>query len=88
MTTIECVAVRFAVSVATAVRVYFVFAFFGIAHEQVYGATVSVQRSATPTENVTDTTPTSSDADAVITIVFPLVTFELLRGNVIDTVGG
>jgi hypothetical protein len=68
--------------------VYFVFAFFGIAQEQVYGATVSVQRSPPPTENATDTTPTSSVAVAVITIVFPFVTFALFEGNVIDTVGG
>ena len=78
---------RFAVSVATAVSVYLVFAFFGIAHEQVYGAVVSVQRSAPPTEKATDTTPTSSDAVAVITIVLPFVTFALLRGEVIDTAG-
>lgn len=81
-------AVRFAVSVATAPRVYFVFAFFGIAHEQVYGDTVSVQRSAVPTENFTDTMPTSSDADAVTTIVLLFVTFALFKGKVIPTVGG
>jgi hypothetical protein len=88
VTTIEWDAVRLAVSVVTAVSVYFVFAFFGMAHEHEYGATVSVQRSAPPTENATDTIPTSSVAVAVITIVFPFVTFALFRGNVIETVGG
>ena len=85
---IECVAVRFAVSVATAVRVYFVFAFFGTAHEHEYGAVVSVHLSAPLTENVTDAMPTSSDAVAVITIVLFFVTFALFAGDVIDTVGG
>jgi hypothetical protein len=87
VTTIECVAVRFAVSVATAVRVYFVFAFFGTAHEHEYGAVVSVHRSAPFTENATEVMPTSSAAVAVITMVLPFGTFALLAGNVIDTVG-
>jgi hypothetical protein len=85
---IECVAVRFAVSVATAVSVYLVFAFFGTAHEHEYGAVVSVQFSAPLTENLTDAMPTSSAAVAVITIDLPFGTFALFAGNVIDTVGG
>ena len=85
---IECVAVRFAVSAATAVSVYLVFAFFGTAHEHEYGAVVSVHFSAPLTENFTEATPTSSDAVAVITIVLAFGTFALLAGNVIDTVGG
>jgi hypothetical protein len=85
---IECVAVRFAVSVATAVRVYLVFAFFGTAHEHEYGAVVSVHFIAPLTENFTDAMPTSSVAVAVITIVLPFGTFALFAGNVIDAVGG
>jgi hypothetical protein len=88
VTTMLWDAVRPAVSVATAASVYRTFAFLGTAQEHAYGAVASVHRTAPLTENTTEATAISSDATAVIVIVFPFVTFVLFAGEVIATVGG